>query len=155
VPPDLELLKVEEGSGVVPVAQGQPIVIMEKGMLGLDVKAESPTWLYVFAVFGASDEEPGQSMRPVYPATFEEYATVEPEKLPAARGVELASGEHQLACANVVAPQPYEGLLVYACPRRNEVLDQWQKKLLDLELDLGAIRSDRSRSRSADAYSTR
>src|SRR6185295_7858341 len=40
-------------------------------------------------------------------------------------------------CAPLVEPEDYEGLLVYASPQADEILEEWQHTLLDLEASNG------------------
>jgi hypothetical protein len=126
VPPDIALLKVEAGR-VDTIEDGQPIELEEPGVLGLEVKAESPSWLYVFQLFGASEEGKEQRLRPIRPASFEDYATRGGSS--DAQPIEVGRGSHRLACADLLNTESYEGLLVCASPRRNEVLDEWQRTL--------------------------
>jgi len=135
VPPVLALVKAES-SQVAKLEDGQRIELADDGVLGLDVEADDATWLYVFQLFGTSeDDKRAQFLRPVYPSTFLEYTSN--EAVPAARGVRFEPGSYRLACAVLDDPQDYEGLLVFASPGQDEILDEWQRTLLELEVANG------------------
>ncbi len=135
VPPVLSVFKAES-SEVSRLEDGQRIELADIGVLGLDVEADDSTWLYVFQLYGSSEEDKrAQFLHPVYPMSLEAYVQGEPPV--AARGVRFEPGNHQLACAELERPRDYEGLVVYACPARDEVLEEWQSTLLALEAENG------------------
>jgi tRNA A-37 threonylcarbamoyl transferase component Bud32 len=129
-PPEFSVLEVEAGR-IAKLEEGQPIELHETGVLGLEVVAESPAWLYVFQLFGRDEDRSTHKLRPVCPVTLAEYASS--PVLPEARGLRLPPGQHRLVCAELVDPDPYEGLLVYCTPIESEVLAEWQHVLLGLE----------------------
>jgi hypothetical protein len=130
VPPVLAIIKAEDEQ-VAKLEEGDRIELSDFGVLGLDVKADSPTWLYVFQLFGASEEDKrAQFLRPVCPLTFERYSEGATPKEPCAIGLE--PGRHQLVCAELKRPEAYEGLLVFASPDEDAALAEWQRMLHDL-----------------------
>jgi len=131
VPPVLAIIKAE-GEQVAALKEGERIELSDFGVLGLDVKVDSPTWLYVFQLFGTSEEDRrAQFLRPVHPLTFEQYSAGEKPSEPS--GIGLEPGRHQFVCAELSRPEAYEGLLVYATPDEDAALAEWQRTLLELQ----------------------
>ncbi len=137
VPPDLTVLRTEDGR-LERLENQQEIELAGACILGLEVDAADPTWLYVFSVFGETPET--RYLRVADPMPYQVAARA-PNGAPATPGrIELGEGRHELACAKISEPDEpgtHEGLLVFACAEENPLLEAWQAQLLELESSLG------------------
>jgi tRNA A-37 threonylcarbamoyl transferase component Bud32 len=129
VPP--ELVVFQRDSETRELDERAAIEFRNTCVLGLSARVESPTWLYVFSLFGPTREE--AYVRPAATIPLEEYAAGNAVSGPR----ELAPGTHELACTRLANPDPYEGLLVFASAEENELLARWQTLLEDGEAARG------------------
>ncbi|MEQ1895263.1 MAG: serine/threonine-protein kinase, partial [Planctomycetota bacterium] len=130
VPPELGVFQ-RDAEARAELDERATIEFRDTCVLGLSARVESPTWLYVFSLFGPTREE--ARVRPAATIPWDEFAAGKAVPGP----LELPPGVHELACTSLANPDPYEGLLVFASAGENELLARWQTLLEEGEAARG------------------
>ena len=128
VPPELDPF-LHTGSGRPALVQSPAALDADRTVVGLRFRGDDPTHLYVFSISGDPDDEDA-TIRPLLPEPFP--STTPPEDT-RPRGIDVAPGEHWIACALVGPAEASEGLLVYVCAEPVPALTRWQQTLAELE----------------------